>query len=85
MGAPISIRLDDNVRSELEAQAKARGIGLATLLRDLATEAAREAKRARVRAATAAVAQRIAKSPDARAFVEDWGTPNGDILYKNDV
>jgi hypothetical protein len=34
---PISIRLDDEVRDELEAQARSRGIGLATLLRDLAT------------------------------------------------
>jgi hypothetical protein len=46
MGVPISIRLDDDVRSELEAQARARGVGLATLLRDLATEAAREGRRA---------------------------------------
>ena len=41
MGLPISIRLDDDVRDELETQAPARGIGLATLLRDL-DQAARE-------------------------------------------
>jgi hypothetical protein len=29
MGVPISIRLDDHVRTELEAQAQSRGIGLA--------------------------------------------------------
>jgi integrase len=40
---PISIRLDGDVRDELEAQARSRGIGLATLLRDPATEAARQA------------------------------------------
>jgi hypothetical protein len=40
MGVPISIRLDDDVRVELEAQVRARGIGLATLLRDVATKAA---------------------------------------------
>ena len=34
MGVPISIRLDDDVRDELETQAKARGIVLATLERD---------------------------------------------------
>jgi hypothetical protein len=41
MGVPISVRLDDDVRDELEAQVRSRGIGLATLLRDLAIEAAR--------------------------------------------
>ena len=54
MGVPISIRLDDEVRAELEAQAQSRGIGLATLLRDLATEAARATRRARIRQASAA-------------------------------
>lgn len=33
MGLPVSIRLDDDVRDELEAQARSRGIGLATTLR----------------------------------------------------
>jgi hypothetical protein len=47
VGVPISIRLDDDVRDELEVQARSRGIGVATLLRDLATGAAREARRAR--------------------------------------
>jgi hypothetical protein len=47
MGVPISIRLDDDVRDELETQARSRGVRLATLLRDLATEAAREARRLR--------------------------------------
>lgn len=79
MGVPVSIRLDDDVRDELEAQARARGIGLATLLRDLATEAAREARRARIRAATAAIGRRVAADPEARAFFEDWGTPSADV------
>jgi antitoxin component of RelBE/YafQ-DinJ toxin-antitoxin module len=48
VGVPISIRLDDDVRAELEAQAQAHGIGLATLLRDLATRVARDAQRARI-------------------------------------
>jgi hypothetical protein len=37
---PVSIRLDDDVRDELEAQARSRGIGLSTPLRDLVTAAA---------------------------------------------
>jgi len=79
MGAPVSVRLDDEVRSELEAQARARGIGLATLLRDLASEAAREARRARIRQATEAVGTYVASNPEARAFFEDWGTPSADV------
>lgn len=79
MGVPISIRLDEDVRDELEAQARARGIGLATLLRDLATEAAREARRARIRQASAAIGRRVAVDPEARAFYEDWGTPSADV------
>ena len=78
MGVPISIRLDDDVRSELEDQAQSRGIGLATLLRELATQAARDARRARIREASSAVATHVAGSAEARAFYESWGTPNAD-------
>ena len=75
---PISIRLDDDVRDELEMQARSRGIGLATLLRDLATEAARAARRARVRQASAAVGTHVATSAPGQAFYEEWGTPSTD-------
>ncbi len=59
-GCPISIRLDDDVRHELEAQAQSRGIGPGTLLRDLATRAARDVRRARIRDASQAVADHVA-------------------------
>jgi GNAT superfamily N-acetyltransferase len=78
MGVPISIRLDDDVRAELEAQARGRGIGLATLLRDLATEAARAAQRSRIRQASAAIGVHVATSAEGQAFYEDWGTPRTD-------
>jgi len=78
MGVPISIRLDDDVREELEAQARSRGVGLATLLRDLATEAAREARRRRVHAASAKIGQHVKTSAEGRAFYEEWGTPRTD-------
>jgi hypothetical protein len=78
MAVPVSIRLDDDVRDELEAQARLRGIGLATLLRDLATEAAREARRNRIHRASAAVATHIASSAEGKAFYEEWGTPRTD-------
>jgi antitoxin component of RelBE/YafQ-DinJ toxin-antitoxin module len=75
MGAPISVRLDDEVRRELETQARDRGIGLSTLLRELATRAAREAEDARIREASAAVARYVRSSKEAQEFMEDWGTP----------
>jgi GNAT superfamily N-acetyltransferase len=78
MGAPISIRLDDDVRDELAAEARSRGIGLATLLRELATTAAREAKRARIRRDSAAVAAHVATSAEGRSFYEEWGTPRAE-------
>lgn len=78
MGVPISIRLDDDVRAELEAQARSRGMGLATLLRDLATEAARAARRERIRQASAAVGAHAAAHPEGKAFYEGWGTPRAD-------
>jgi GNAT superfamily N-acetyltransferase len=78
MGVPISIRLDDDVRDELEAQARARGIGLATLLRDVATKAAREARRARIQKASEAIGERVAASSAARAFYDEVGTPTTD-------
>jgi len=79
MGSPISIRLDDEVRSELEAQAMASGVGLATLLRALATKAADEAKRARIGAASAAIGERVTACAEARAFYEEIGTPTTDV------
>lgn len=78
MGVPISIRLDDDVRNELEALARAQGVGLATLLRNLATEAARESRRMRIRDASAEVGRHVEASPTARAFYEAWGTPRAD-------
>ncbi|MBN8904864.1 MAG: ribbon-helix-helix protein, CopG family [Rhodospirillales bacterium] len=78
MGVRISIRLDDDVHAELEAQAQSRGMGLAALLRDLATEAARAAWRERIRQASAIVAAHAAAHPEGKAFYEGWGMPRAD-------
>jgi hypothetical protein len=75
MGAPISIRLDDDIRKELETEALARNIGLATLLRQIATDAAREARRKRIREQSEAVGRYVAENPEAKEFYEFWGTP----------
>ncbi len=75
MSAPVSIRLDDEVRAILVAEAGDRGIGLATDVRQIANDAAREARRRRIREQTAVVAKYIRENPEAREFVEFWGTP----------
>ena len=76
MTAPISIRLDDEVRATLEAEARARNIGLATLLRQIAKEAARQVKRKRIREQSEAVGRYVATHPEAKEFYEFWGTPD---------
>jgi hypothetical protein len=78
MPAPISIRLDDEVRATLEAEARFRGVGLATYLRQIAAEAARNLRRARIRAQSAAVGQSAAERSRARDFYREWGTPTTD-------
>jgi hypothetical protein len=78
VSAPISIRLDIDVRETLEAEARAQGIGLASYLRQLATKAARDVRRARIRAGSAAVARRVETYPAARDFMGDWGTPDAE-------
>ena len=80
MAAPISIRLDDEVRKTLETEAQARQIGLATLLRQIAAEAARQVKRQRIREQSEAVGRYIASNPEAKEFAEFWGTPRIDGL-----
>jgi hypothetical protein len=80
MNAPISIRLDDDVRATLETEARAHSLGLATYLRRLAAADAARLKRERIRAASEAVARHIATSVEAKAFADAWGTPLADGL-----
>src|SRR5208283_699540 len=75
MSAPVSIRLDDDVRETLEAEAGARHVGLSTYLRQVATETAMRLRRERIRAQSGAVGEYVASAPKAAAFYRDWGTP----------
>jgi hypothetical protein len=79
MSAPVSVRLDDTTRELLEREARERRIGLSTLLREIATEAAKEARRKRIRRQTQAVGEYIAKNPEAKEFFEFWGTPTAEL------
>ncbi len=80
MSAPISIRLDDKIRQELETEARVRHIGLATLLRETATEAARQVRRKRIREQSEAVGRYVASHPEAKEFCDFWGTPRQEGL-----
>ena len=75
MAAPVSVRLDDDVRQALEAEARARRIGLSTYLRQIAIETAARLRRDRIRAQSRAVGEYVAASPEAAEFYEEWGTP----------
>ncbi|TDH61518.1 hypothetical protein E2C06_16300 [Dankookia rubra] len=79
MASPLSIRLDDNVLVTLEGAAKARGIGLATYLRELATAEARRIRRERIREQSRQAAAHVAGSPEAQGFVADWGIPTAKV------
>ena len=76
---PLSIRLDDAVRAELELAAKETGKGLTALVRDALTDLARETRRARIRKASETVAAHVAANPAAREFLTDWGQPSTDV------
>jgi hypothetical protein len=76
---PISVRLDDAVRAELEWAAQEKGKRLSSLVRDALAGLAQEMRRARTRKASEAVAAHAAVDPKARAFLADWGTPTADI------
>ena len=75
MAAPVSVRLDDDVRKTLEAEARARHIGLSTYLRQIAIETAAHLRKERIRAQSRAVGEYVTASPEAATFYEDWGTP----------
>lgn len=77
MSLPISVRLDDDVRATLEAEAKARKLGLSSYLRELARDRARELQRDRIRQQSRAVAAHVERDPEAAAFYDAWGSVAG--------
>lgn len=79
MGTPVSIRLDDDIQAMLETAARARGIGLATYVREIATAEAKRVRKERIREQTKAVAAYVASNKEAQEFFADWGTPTSII------
>ena len=79
MGVPISVRLDEKLQPYLEEAARARGIGLSTYLRELATAEAKRLRAERIREQSRAVAAYVRESKEAQEFYRDWGTPTAVI------
>ena len=75
MPSRISVRIDDAVRQILEAEAGSRNIRISALLKEIATQAARQIKRRNIREQSEAVGRYIASHPEAKEFYEFWGTP----------
>jgi len=80
MSKQLSIRLDDDVHRELSTQARHRGVGLATYLRDLAAADARAARQARIREESRHVGDLYRTNAEARAFYDENGSPDSDAL-----
>jgi hypothetical protein len=79
MSELVSVRLDAKTQAMLETEARERHLGLSVAIRELACEAAREAKRKRIREQSKAVAEYIARNPEAQEFYEFWGTPRAEL------
>lgn len=73
MASPLSLRLDDHLRSALEQEAQAQGVALSHLIRTFLEQGARDARRARIRRDSHNVAQYIAQEPSAQELMHDVG------------
>ncbi len=80
MSKQLSIRLDDDVHRELEADAREHGVGLATYLRDLAAAHAKEIRRTRVRQESRRVGALYRTQNEARELYDTWGSPDPGVF-----
>ena len=80
MSKQLSIRLDDDVHRELSTEARHRGVGLATYLRDLAATDARAVRQARIREESRHVGEAYRTNEEARVFYDQTGSPDPDAL-----
>ncbi|MHB8144788.1 MAG: hypothetical protein ACYDEW_04025 [Vulcanimicrobiaceae bacterium] len=76
---PVSVRLDDDVRRTLERDAAQHGVGLATYLRELATDRAKAVRKAEIRTQSRLVGERTRSSREAHESYQSVGTPSAEI------
>jgi hypothetical protein len=81
----LTIRLPERARAQLEAEASRRGVGLSTLVRELAEAEARRVEHERVMAAWEPVLGHLADDPSAREELGMYGTPAADIFADPDA
>ena len=75
MTSTLTIRLDARDRADLEQAARRQGKGLSTFVRDLAEAQARRVRRDAIRADGEQVMAHLAEHAEARAELDDLGTP----------
>ena len=78
MAGTLSVRLAPEDRSVLEDAARKQGKGLSTFVRDLAEAEARRVRREAIREEGQHVVAHLARHPEARAELEEIGTPLGE-------
>ena len=77
MEPPLSIHLDERLRSDLEQEATARDIPLSQLIRELLETGAKSARLDRIRRDSARVASYVAATRPAQALFEEAGRTHG--------
>ncbi len=79
MAETLTIRLDADDRAALEVAAQRQGKGLSAFIRELAEAEARRVRRAAIRADGDRVVAHLAVHPEARAELDEIGTPLTDL------
>ncbi len=78
MADTLTIRLDPKDRATLQELARARGLGVSALVRELAEAEALRARRAAIRMEGERIAEYLATHPKAREELESYGVPAGE-------
>jgi len=79
MAETLTIRLDADDRAALEAAARRQGKGLSAFIRELAEAEAQRVRREAIRADGDRVVAHLAAHPEARAELDEIGTPLTDL------
>ncbi|MCU4183392.1 DUF1778 domain-containing protein [Acidiferrimicrobium sp. IK] len=80
MGETLTIRLNSEDRAALETAARGQGKGLSAFVREIAEAEARRVRREAIRADGDRVVAHLAEHPEARSELDEFGTPQTDLL-----
>jgi uncharacterized protein (DUF1778 family) len=79
MAKTLTIRLNEEDRAALEAEARGQGKGLSAFVREIAEAEARRVRREAIRADGDRVVAHLADHHEARAELDELGTPQTDL------